>query len=94
MQRKLADHRHETGFALSVRIGIHHAEVTREGIDYRGQGVHAAARVGAIASGEEIAVTRATLEAAGEMKVTTSEPRVVELKGIAEPVEVALVDWR
>ncbi len=94
VQRKLADHRHETGFALSVRIGIHHAEVTREGVDYRGQGVHAAARVGAIASGEEIAVTRATLEAAGEMKVTTSEPRVVELKGIAEPVEVALVDWR
>ncbi len=94
VQRKLAEHRRDTGFALSVRIGIHHAEVTRDGVDYRGQGVHAAARVGAVARGEEIAVTQVTLDAADKLQVATSEPRTVELKGIAEPVQVALVDWR
>jgi class 3 adenylate cyclase len=94
IQRKLAEHRRDTGFALMVRIGIHHVEVTREGADYRGQGVHAAARVGAVAGGEEIAVTRAVLDAAGELKFEVSEPRLVALKGITEPVEVALVDWR
>ncbi len=94
IQRKLAEHRRDTGFALMVRIGIHHVEVTREGADYRGQGVHAAARVGAVAGGEEIAVTRAVLDAAGELKFEVSEPRLVELKGISDPVEVALVDWR
>ncbi|HEY4584690.1 MAG TPA: adenylate/guanylate cyclase domain-containing protein, partial [Acidimicrobiia bacterium] len=94
IQRRLADHRNQHGFAPAVRIGIHHAEVTRDGNDYRGQGVHAASRVGAVASGEEIVLSGAALEAAGELRFTVSEPRTVELKGIKEPIEVYLVDWR
>jgi class 3 adenylate cyclase len=93
VQRRLAAHRRESGFALMVRIGIHQGEVTKEGADFRGQAVHAAARVGAAAGAAEIAVTAAVLDEAGKLEYPVSEPRSVELKGIAEPVEVALVDW-
>jgi class 3 adenylate cyclase len=94
IQRRLAAHRRESGFALMVRIGIHQGEVTQEGADYRGQAVHAAARVGAAAGAEEIAVTAPVLEDAAGIRYPVSEARTVELKGIAEPVQVAMVDWR
>lgn len=94
VQRLLAEHRRTTGFAPTVRIGIHHVEVTREGTDYRGQGVHVAARVGAVAAGEEIVISAAVLEMTGDPKFPVSEPRTVELKGIKEPIEVYLVEWR
>lgn len=94
IQRRLAEHRREHGFALTVRIGLHHVEVTRDGNDYRGQGVHAASRVGAVAGGEEIVISAAALAALGDSTFSVSEPRTVELKGIREPIVVHLVDWR
>jgi class 3 adenylate cyclase len=94
IQRRMTEHRRESGFAPWVRIGIHHAEVTKDGADYRGQGVHVAARVGAVAGEEEIMVSGAALAAVGEIKFPVSEPRPVELKGVLEPVEVSIVDWR
>jgi len=94
IQRRLADHRHQHGFAPTLRIGLHHAEVTSDGTDYRGQGVHVAARVGAVAGGEEIVISAATLEALGDARFSVSGPRTVELKGVKEPIEVYLVDWR
>ena len=78
--------------APDVRIGIHAAEAISLGVNYRGRGVHAAARIGALAGGGEIVASRATAEAAGATK--TSKPRVVELKGLSEPVEVVSIDWR
>jgi class 3 adenylate cyclase len=94
IQRRLADHRHQHGFAPTVRIGLHLAEVTRDGADYRGQGVHAAARVAGLAGGEEIVVSAATLEAIGDSLIPILDPQTVELKGIKEPVTVYQVDWR
>jgi class 3 adenylate cyclase len=93
IQRALADHRREHGFSPTVRIGLHRAGATREGIDWSGFGVHAAARIGALAEGEEILASRETAEAA-ESDYSVSEPRTVSLKGIAEPVEVVAVAWR
>jgi class 3 adenylate cyclase len=78
--------------APDVRIGIHSAEAISLGANYRGKGVHAAARIGALAGGGEIVASRATAEAAGATRV--SEARVVELKGLSEPVEVVSIDWR
>jgi class 3 adenylate cyclase len=46
------------GFAPRVRIGVHGAEAAREGRAYRGKGVHTAARLGGLADGEEIVVSR------------------------------------
>jgi len=94
IQRRLADHRKEHGFAPMVRIGLHLAEVTRDGTDYRGQGVHAASRVAGLAGGEEIVISAAALEAIGGSGLPVSDPETVELKGIREPVTVSRVDWR
>lgn len=94
IQRRLAAHRREHGFAPWVRIGMHVAEATRQGPDYSGQGVHAAARVGGLAEREEILASVAAVEAAGTVPFPLSEPRTVDLKGIADPIEVQAVDWR
>jgi class 3 adenylate cyclase len=94
IQRKLREHRSDSGFAAQVRIGLHVAEATRRGSDYSGQGVHAAARVGALAEGEEIVVSTDVAAAAGNLPYPLSDPETVSLKGITEPVEVMRVDWR
>jgi class 3 adenylate cyclase len=93
IQMALDRHRREHGFAPQVRIGMHLAEATREGEDWTGVGVHAAARIGALAGGGEVLTSRETAEAAGGGR-TFSEPREVALKGIAEPVEVVTLEWR
>jgi class 3 adenylate cyclase len=94
IQRRLTRHRREHGFAPSVRIGLHSAEATRAGRDYRGRGVHVAARVGGVASGQEILVSTDVLEQVGQTRFKLSEPRALTLKGVREPVEVRAVDWR
>ena len=91
--RTLEEHRREQGFSPKVRIGLHRAEATKEGTDWSGKGVHAAARIGALAEGDEILVSSATAEAAGG-SVAVSDPRTVSLKGLFEPVEVVAVQWR
>jgi class 3 adenylate cyclase len=91
IQRLLADHRRTTGFAPMVRIGVHSAIANQTGSDYSGVGVHVAARIGALATGGEIVASIETLAEAGDPPV--GERRTVELKGVAEPVAVASVNW-
>jgi len=94
IQRRLARHRREHGFAPWVRIGLHIAEATRRGRNFAGQGVHVAARVGGAAGREEILVSTETAAAAAPVPYPLGEPRAVELKGVREPVEVRAIDWR
>jgi class 3 adenylate cyclase len=94
IQRRLAGHRREHGFAPWVRIGLHSAEVSRVGANYRGVGVHVAARVSALAGREQIFASAATLDAAGPTPYAISERNPTSLKGIKEPVEVASVAWQ
>src|ERR1700687_4078846 len=91
IQRTLAAHRRTHGFAPQVRIGIHQAAATRVGLDYRGKGVHEAARIAAEAQGGEVLARLSTAE---PCHFTLSEPREVSLKGIAQPVKVVSVSWR
>ena len=91
IQRALADHRDSTGFALSVRIGLHTAEANRRGTDYSGTAVHVAARVAALAGGGEILATAETLSDAGTVR--TSGARSASVKGVTAPVDVAEVAW-
>jgi class 3 adenylate cyclase len=91
IQRALEQHRREQGFSPTVRIGLHRAMATPEGADWSGMGVHAAARIGALAEGEEILTSRETAEGTG---FDVSQPRSVTLKGIAAPVEVVSIAWR
>jgi class 3 adenylate cyclase len=94
IQRRLAAHFREHGFAPSVRIGLHTDEATLDGDDYRGRGVHVASRVGSAAEGDEIVISATVFEAAPDIRHPVSEPSSVELKGIEEPVQLHRVDWR
>lgn len=94
IQRRLEKHRRDHGFAPWVRIGMHHSEATAEKGDYSGRGVHIAARVGAMANREEILVSSGLLDAAGKIPYSASEPKTVTLKGISDPVDVHVIDWR
>lgn len=94
IQRLLDRQRRDHGFAPRVRIGLHTAEATYADGDYSGHGVHVAARIGAIAEGDEILVSSVTREAAGEASLPTGEPREVTLKGVQDPVEVSAIEWR
>ncbi len=92
IQRKLDDHRRQHGFAPQVRIGLHASEAAQVGGNYRGVGVHEAARIGALADAGQIVASRATI---GENSThAVSEPRTVTLKGISEPVEIVEIGWR
>ncbi len=92
IQRRLAQHRREHGFAPQVRIGVHAAAASRSGATYTGMGVHVAARVGALAEGGEILASATTVE--GVEGVELGDPRPATLKGVTEPVEVRSVGWR
>lgn len=93
IERALEDHRRTQGYAPQVRIGVHTAEATDVGGDFRGMGVHEAARVGAAAAGGEILASSQVLElVGGHFKVTGK--RTVPLKGLPEPVTLATIDWR
>ncbi len=91
IQRRLAEHRQANGFAPQVRIGLHASEATQVAQNFRGKGVHEAARIAALAGAGEILASRAT--AAGT-RYQTSDPRSVALKGLAEPIEIVSVSWR
>jgi class 3 adenylate cyclase len=93
VQRRLAEHRHDHGFAPEVRIGLHTTEATRSVEGYLGGGVHAAARIGALATGGEILASAETVQGA-PADVSVSDPRAASLKGFAEPVSVVSIDWR
>ena len=91
IQRTLADHRRNHGFAPQVRIGVHQTAATKVGLAYRGKGVHEAARIGAAAEAGEVL---ASWHTAQPCKFTLSEPREVSLKGIAEPIQVVSISWK
>jgi class 3 adenylate cyclase len=92
IQRRLAEHRRQHGFAPQVRVGVHASEAAQVGRNFRGKGVHEAARIAALAEGGEIVASAATVGTASPYAV--SEPRPVTLKGISEPIEIVSVEWR
>jgi class 3 adenylate cyclase len=92
IQRRLADHRKQHGFAPEVRIGLHASGASQVGTSFRGKGVHEAARIAALAEGGEIVASSATV--GPDSPYRESEPRTVTLKGISEPVDVVSIDWR
>lgn len=90
IQRALRDHRDATGFAISVRIGLHTAEANRRDADYSGMGVHVAARIAAMAGAGEILASAETLADAG---VPAADTREAAVKGVSVPVRVTTVGW-
>jgi class 3 adenylate cyclase len=92
IQRALAEHRRVQGFAPQIRIGLHTAKATHEGRDYKGRGVHVAARIAALAEGESILASVESLD--DQPSIPMSARRTVSLRGIADPVEIVRIEWR
>lgn len=91
IQRRLAEQRRTQGFAPKVRIGVHASGATQVGKDFSGKGVHEAARIAALAEGDEILSSKGT---AADGRFPVSEPRTVTLRGTSEAMEVVSVEWR
>ena len=87
VQRALADE------YLTIRIGVHSGDALERGSDYTGRGVNVAARIGALAEAGEILVSTETLDTCS-LPYPLSETRAAELRGFAEPVPIAAVDWK
>jgi class 3 adenylate cyclase len=79
-------------FRFEVRIGVHEGTAIQIGENYRGKGVHTAARIGALADAEEVVASLATVASLEDVR--RSEPRSVALKGLEQPVDVVSVEWR
>jgi class 3 adenylate cyclase len=90
IQRALDEHE---PLAPDVRIGLHTGGAFhRTDDDYAGQGVHTAARIGALAGGGEILISSESID--GASRYALSKPRVEAVKGVEEPIEVCSVEWR
>jgi class 3 adenylate cyclase len=90
IQRTLDEHE---PLAPDVRIGLHTGGAFhREDDDYAGQGVHTAARIGALAGAGEILVSKDSVDGASPYPLSPAHE--LELKGLEEPVAVCQVRWR
>ncbi len=77
-----------------IRIGIHHGDVVHRDNDIFGRNVAQAARVAALADGGEILVSEAVSDAVADCDdIVLTDPREVELKGLAGEHLVSAVDW-
>jgi class 3 adenylate cyclase len=79
-------------FPFDVRIGLHTDGALRQSGNYRGRGVHTAARIGSAAEGGEILASFETMREVPHFPVANE--REIALKGIKDPVRVCSVDWR
>ena len=87
VQEKLAAGRHRHGYGVHVRIGVQWVDVLETSDSYIGRGVHEAARINEMAGADEILVSVAAINAAGD-RFPRSGPRPFNLRGFPEPLEL------
>ncbi len=91
IQRTLARQREDHGFAPKVRIGLHHGSVTATAGTLAGEEVHRAARIGQQAQAGEIL---ASVDLAASVEAERlGQPRSLDAKGFAGPIEVVALRW-
>ena len=91
--RRLECQRTETGFAPSVRVGIHSGDAVEDGDDIIGNVVNLAARVTDAADADEILVTEHVADHLDSRHTTTGRG-LHTLKGISRPRHLLELVWR
>jgi len=91
--RRLDVQRADTGFAPSVRIGVHSGDAVTEGEDIIGNVVNLACRVSEAADRDEVLVTEHVADHL-DRRHTTNGRGLHTLKGIARPRHLLALDWR
>jgi class 3 adenylate cyclase len=95
MQQAIGNYNKRAAEPLSVRIGLSLGEVTEDDGDYFGDAVVEAARLCALANGDQILATQLVQLAAGRRaKQGFVSLGDVELRGLPEPVAAVEVRWR
>ncbi len=80
---------------LSVRCGLHWGDVLTDGVAVKGQDVNLCARIANSGLGGEVRLTReAHAELPASQRARCRSLHFLELKGLLEPVEVMVLDWR
>ena len=69
---------------------MHASGATQVGRNFSGKGVHEAARIAALADGDQIL---SSLHTASGSRFPASEPRAVTLRGTSDPMEIVTVEW-
>ncbi len=92
INRRLARQREETGFAPSVRIGIHSGDVVEEGDDLIGGVVNLASRVTSAADPDQIMITEHVADHL-ESAFVTEDRGIHTLKGVSRPRHLLAVRW-
>ncbi len=92
IQSVLHDHRKEEGFSPRVRIGIHVGSVLQTSDDLIGRQVHMAARVASAGEGDEVIVSKETMDQVSGFEFESE--RAITAKGIDEPLIVGSLVWR
>jgi len=87
IQEQLAAGRSRHRYGVHVRIGIQWVDVLETRDNYIGRGVHEAARINEMAAADEILVSVAAIDAAGD-RFPRSGARPVNLRGFPEPLEL------
>jgi class 3 adenylate cyclase len=85
--------RDQTGFAPSVRIGIHSGDAVEDGDDIIGNVVNLAARVTDVAEADQIMVTEHVADHLDSRHATAGRG-LHDLKGISRPRHLLALDWR
>jgi class 3 adenylate cyclase len=87
--------RRERAHQLQVRLGLHWGPVLSDGAAVTGDAVHVAARVARAANPGTVFLTRHAFQELGLAgRLHCRRTGVVELKGVADAVELYELDWR
>jgi class 3 adenylate cyclase len=92
IQRRLARQREETGFAPSVRIGIHSGDAVEVGDDLIGGVVNLASRVTGAGEPDQITVTEHVADHL-DPSFDTEDRGIHSLKGVSRPRHLLAVRW-
>jgi len=92
IQRRLEEQRRVSGFAPSVRIGIHSGDAVEDGGDLLGAVINLAARVTSAGEPGEIIVTEPVADHLGD-RFATEDRGLVELKGVSKARHLLAVHW-
>jgi class 3 adenylate cyclase len=82
----LGDQVHALGIA--IRAGVHTGEIERRGDDVAGIGVHIAARVMALAEGDEVLVSRTVKDLVAGSGLVFHDRGTHELKGVPDAWQI------
>jgi class 3 adenylate cyclase len=92
IQRRLAQERHESGFAPSVRIGIHSGDAVEVGDDLIGGVVNLASRVTGAGEPDQITITEHVADHL-DPSFDTEDRGIHSLKGVSRPRHLLTVRW-